>query len=148
MRNFSGRLSAILALGVVSTLALSGCTQAAEEIPVVSETPADETSVEIPGTPVGQVAQKMVDVMNADDDTTAADWEGQLHDSFTAQVSIDDFVDLLNTNIRPAQPFVPTAYEDRRPDRPDDLDRLRGPHHRAHLHAGSARVMKRTGHLR
>jgi hypothetical protein len=111
MRNFSGRLSAILALGVVSTLALSGCTQAAEEIPVVSETPADETSVEIPGTPVGQVAQKMVDVMNADDDTTAADWEGQLHDSFTAKVSIDDFVDLLNTNIRPAQPFVPTAYE-------------------------------------
>lgn len=113
MRNFSARLSAIFVLAAVSTLTLSGCSEGATEAPIASETPAGETpeAVEIPGTPAGQVAQQMVDVMNAEEDTTAADWEGKLHESFTAQVPIDDFVGLLNVNIRPAQPFVPTAYE-------------------------------------
>lgn len=126
MRNFSARrtrTSIFLALGAVAALTLTGCSgdgdgngEGPEETPVTEETPTTEApaqaeAIEIPDTPVGEVAQKMVDTMNAADDTTEADWEGLLHESFTAQVPVSDFVGLLNTNIRPAQPFVPTAYE-------------------------------------
>ena len=75
------------------------------------EAPTAE-AVQIPGdTALGQESQRIVEVLNAEADTTAADWEGTLHSSFTAEVSVDELVDLFNQNLRPAQPFTVTGYE-------------------------------------
>lgn len=71
---------------------------------------ADSVNISL-DTPVGQESQRIVDILNADEDTTTEQWAETLHSSFTAEVSVEELVDLLNHNIRPAQPFTVTQYE-------------------------------------
>ena len=77
----------------------SGDSQPAEAVEIDSATPA------------GEKARWIVGILNADDDTTVAQWESELHDTFLAEVSAEDLVDLLNTNIRPAAPYTVTAFD-------------------------------------
>ena len=95
-------LTALLA----AVLALAGCAPGGDR----SETAGE--NIELPGTRHGVELQRIVDLLNADDDTTAADWRDRLADSFTASVSVDDVVEIINGAIRPARPFTVTAYRE------------------------------------
>lgn len=112
------------ALGLSLAVTLSGCSaESPDEAPdtetaeATTASPApDENAatepVEIPtDTPAGEESQRILDLLNAEDDTTADDWDDRLHSSFTAEVSTEELVDLFNQNIRPAQPFTATGYE-------------------------------------
>lgn len=96
-----------LALVAAAALALTACAPAAGAPDSAAKTPS---SVEIADTPVGAKTSWIVDVLGAEEDTTAAEWEPHLDAAFTAQVSAAEVVDLLNTQIRPAAPFTVTAY--------------------------------------
>lgn len=100
------RISVTVAALVTMVLVLVGCTSQLEA-------PAPSTSaeiVEIPSTPVGDTARWVIDAFNADAEVSAALWEARLHPDFLAEVSADEIVQLLGTQIRPARPFVVTAY--------------------------------------
>lgn len=110
------------ALGVSVVVALSGCSSDAPEdtAETASATPAGsapaegETAepVEIPtDTPAGEESQRILDLLNAEEDTTVDDWDARLHSSFTAEVTTEELVDLFNQNLRPAQPFTAVGYE-------------------------------------
>ncbi|NLZ58597.1 MAG: hypothetical protein GX898_09940 [Corynebacterium sp.] len=109
---------ATTALVAGTAMMLSACssTDTPEETPNDSlntsqEAPAEE-SVEIPGdTAVGEESQTIVDMLNADEDTTVDVWEDKLHPSFTAEVPAEDMVEIFNQNLRPAKPFTVTNYE-------------------------------------
>jgi len=97
-------------------LGLASCATddaAEDEATTTQESPeAPETSVEIPSdTLAGEQSQHIVELLNADEDTTAADVEEHLHSSFTAEVSVDELVELFNQNLRPAQPFTVAEYQ-------------------------------------
>ena len=105
----------LLAVGAAFTFVACGSSDdsgnGSDDAAVTQETPAAE-AVEIPeDTAAGQESKRIVEILNAEEDTTAEDWEGHLHESFTAEVSVDELVELFNQNLRPAQPFTATNYE-------------------------------------
>ncbi|WOF21480.1 Cpe/LpqF family protein [Microbacterium betulae] len=107
--NASRRRASLVLVGVAAALSLSACASPGSSSPSDTGT----ASVEIDtATPAGEKAQWIVDLLNADEDTTVAEWEPELHESFVAEVSSDELVDLLNTDIRPAAPYTVTGYED------------------------------------
>lgn len=67
--------------------------------------------IDIPDTPAGQTTEWVLGVLDADDDTTAEEWDDRLHASFTAEVPAEELAELINTQIRPAGPFTVTDYE-------------------------------------
>ena len=105
--------SVLAAAGALMTLLLAACSAPTTEpapTPTTTTAPAAEP-VEIPDTPVGQVTQWILDEMNREADTKAADWESRLTKEFLAEVSAADIAGLINKQIRPARPLVPTAYQ-------------------------------------
>ena len=97
-----------------TTLVLSACSPSGSNKPSATGSPtttATATPVEIPQTPVGTTAQWIVDVLNSDEDSIAADWEGKLHSSFTKEVTAEDLVQLVNQQLRSAHPFTVTHYQ-------------------------------------
>lgn len=120
MKFFSrSRRFAISTVIVATTaVALSACssTDTTEEPSTDTVSSTQESAavdpVEIPGdTPAGEESQRLLDMLNAEEDATVADWEGKLHPSFTAEVPTEDVVALFNENLRPAQPFTVSNYE-------------------------------------
>lgn len=106
-----GLLASSVAIALASCASPESPTETPDEANGTQEAPVSEP-VDIPDdTPVGQESQRIVEILNADDDTTAQDWDDHLHDSFTAEVSVEELVDLFNQNLRPAQPFTATDYE-------------------------------------
>ncbi|MDN5742984.1 MAG: Cpe/LpqF family protein [Yaniella sp.] len=109
-------------LGLIFTasaaLAMTACSSgdapagSSSDSPNSSQDSTAADSVDIPGdTPVGEESQRIVDILNAKEDSTVDDWGSRLHASFTAEVSPEEIVELINQNIRPAQPFTVTNYE-------------------------------------
>lgn len=98
MRRLAGTVA------VIASLALAGCAGAAPA-PTPTETP-----VAIPATPVGERVSWILDALNAEADTSAAEWESALHPDFVAEVPASDVADLLNTQVRPARPLRVTDY--------------------------------------
>ncbi|MEV7693483.1 Cpe/LpqF family protein [Microbacterium sp. NPDC089189] len=95
----------LLAVAAVAVIAvMTACS------PVAEPAPASAGADLIADTPVGEKTQWILEVLEAEDDTTAAVWEPELHESFLAQVSAEDVAQLLNVQIRPAAPFTVTAY--------------------------------------
>lgn len=108
------RWKATLALltALITTLTLSACSPSNSGTPSSSGSPtAAPTPVNIPDTPVGAISQWIVDVLNAEEETVAADWEGKLHSSFMAEASAQDIAELVNQQLRPARPFTVTHYQ-------------------------------------
>ncbi|MGO1316964.1 MAG: serine hydrolase [Cellulomonadaceae bacterium] len=102
-------------------LVLSGCsggapgpaatvTDTSTAAPVGTPDPAPE-AVELPGTAVGTVAAWLLELLNGPEDVTAADVDGRFAEGFTREVGADDLAALLNNQLRPAAPYVPTSYE-------------------------------------
>lgn len=93
-------LSSLIA--VLTAAVLVACTTTAEPAPTAAPT--------IPATPVGEVAQWVIDELESETDADAGEWAERLHESFLAEVSADEIVELLNQQIRPARPFELTNY--------------------------------------
>ena len=105
------RAMTALALTVTAVMALSACAGAEPKPVESSATPsAPPVSVTIPSTPVGERMQQIVDLLNREDDLVDADLEGLFDSSFTDVVTVADVVQLLNGQIRPAQPIAITDY--------------------------------------
>lgn len=107
-----------LILAASATLAMTSCSSSdapagsSSDSTNASQDSVADDAVDIPGdTPVGEESQRIVDILNAEEDSTVEDWAGHLHASFTAEVSAEEIVELVNQNIRPAQPFTVTNYE-------------------------------------
>lgn len=97
------RLTALVSL--VAVTALAACTSA-------KPSPADDSpaSVEIPATPVGERMTWILDVFEAEADTTPGEWARVLDENFQKQVPAEQVAEMTNRQIRPAAPFTVTAY--------------------------------------
>lgn len=97
------RLTALISL--VAVTALAACTSA-------KPSPADDSpaSVEIPATPVGERMTWILDVFEAEADTTPGEWARVLDENFQKQVPAEQVAEMTNRQIRPAAPFTVTAY--------------------------------------
>lgn len=97
------RLTALVSLAAVA--ALTACTSA-RPAPPASPT----ASVDIPATPVGERMTWIIDVFEAEADTTAGEWARVLDENFQEQVPAEQVAEMVNRQIRPAAPFTVTAY--------------------------------------
>lgn len=97
------RLTALVSL--VTVAALTACASAK---PAPSGSPA--ASVDIPATPVGERMSWIIDVFEAEDDTTPGAWTRVLDENFQKQVPAAQVSEMVNRQIRPAAPFTVTAY--------------------------------------
>lgn len=97
------RLTALVSL--VAVAALTACASAK---PAPSGSPA--ASVDIPATPVGERMTWIIDVFEAEDDTTPGAWARVLDENFQKQVPAEQVAEMVNRQIRPAAPFTVTAY--------------------------------------
>lgn len=98
---------------VVAAMAISGCGSSRTAVEVESaesELPAVE-AVEIPGTPVGERTQWIIDLLNGEDDIAAEDFDGVFAQVFLDAVETDDVLALLNSNLRTARPYSVIRYE-------------------------------------
>ncbi len=107
------RIAALGAGALIAAVALTACGSADDSDVAASDTAVADVAddVEIPDTPAGQTTEWVLEVLDADGDTAAEDWEDRLHPSFTVEVSADELAELVNTQIRPAGPFTVTDYE-------------------------------------
>src|SRR5699024_4302466 len=133
------RSAKLFTVGVLAALLLSACggedeTQqleqsAAAEAPTPlsgaetqepGEQPAEtdsspeagaEHSVELPQTPAGEAARYVLSVLNAEQDSTAEDWEGRLHQEALEELAPTDLATVINTTIRPQGPWSAVAYD-------------------------------------
>ncbi|WP_394685896.1 Cpe/LpqF family protein, partial [uncultured Microbacterium sp.] len=97
------RLTALVSL--VAVAALAACASAK---PAPSGSPA--ASVDIPATGVGERMAWIIDVFEAEDDTTPGAWARVLDENFQKQVPAEQVAEMVNRQIRPAAPFTVTAY--------------------------------------
>lgn len=97
------RLTALVSLAAVA--ALTACTSA-RPAPPASPT----ASVDIPATPVGERMTWIIDVFEAEADTTAGEWARVLDENFQKQVPAEQVAEMVNRQTRPAAPFTVTAY--------------------------------------
>lgn len=97
------RLTALVSL--VTVAALAACASAK---PAPSGSPA--ASVDIPATPVAERLSWIIDVFEAEDDTTPGAWTRVLDENFQKQVPAEQVSEMVNRQIRPAAPFTVTAY--------------------------------------
>ncbi|MGF3054279.1 serine hydrolase [Microbacterium sp. YY-03] len=110
--SFIRNLLSVVAVTATAVLALSACTASTPEPkPTTSKTTDAAPPATIPSTPVGERMQTIVDLLNQEADLAEADLEGLFDSTFTDAVPLPDVVQLLNVQIRPAQPIVITAYE-------------------------------------
>ena len=107
----------VLASVFAASLTVTGCSNADDSTTSSDETQStpQEAATEVVDiateTPAGEESQRIVDLLNAEEDTTAEDREATLHPSFTEEVSVAELVELFNQNLRPAQPFTVTNYD-------------------------------------
>ncbi|MDR4534704.1 serine hydrolase [Glutamicibacter sp. PS] len=105
-----------LTIAVLVPLSLAGCTSQgtdpATESPAASSPAASHpTPVAIPQTPAGTKAEKILDILNAPEESTENDWNEELAKSFTDAVSVQQVVELTNRQLRGAGPYTVVGYE-------------------------------------
>lgn len=80
------------------------------ESPSQTGSPAGARS-EIPQTPAGEITTEVVELINAETESTPADWRDRLHESFSAQISAEELAEIINTSIRPGAPWTVSDYQ-------------------------------------
>lgn len=68
-------------------------------------------SMNIPATAVGDITEHVVDTLNAEQDSTADDWEGLLNESFREELDEQELAEVINQSLRPGSPWTATDYE-------------------------------------
>ncbi|GAB3842941.1 serine hydrolase [Nesterenkonia populi] len=72
---------------------------------------ASESSISFPDDPAGELAEEIFEILNAEQNTSAEQWEDRLSEDFVAEVDAEEFAEILNQNLRPAAPWDATDYE-------------------------------------
>lgn len=98
------RVTGFAAAALTTSLALTGCSS------MTPDTGVGE-AVDVPDTAIGERTQWVVDILNAEEDSTEDEWEEALHPNFLEEVPASEFVTIVNENVRPAKPFTVTDYE-------------------------------------
>ncbi|WP_150462085.1 serine hydrolase [Nesterenkonia ebinurensis] len=111
------------------TLALSACGTGEEDetaepdngtVQSPQETDETETAdddapsadpAELPDTPAGQTAEYVLEVINAEEDSTAQDWQDRLSESFRAELDEASVAEFINEQLRPAAPWTATGHQ-------------------------------------
>lgn len=106
------RLSAWGALAVTAGLVLSGCSSSPTAPADSSETSEPAEAVAIPQTTAGLQIQWMLDLLNADADIAANDFDGKFTMSFTEEAPAETVAEQMNVGVRPDKPFLVTGYQD------------------------------------
>lgn len=75
-----------------------------------SEEPPSE-SVDLPDTPAGATTEHTLEVLNAEEDSSAEDWDDMLQEELSEVMSADELAEVLNLQIRPARPFTAIDYQ-------------------------------------
>lgn len=107
-------------LGVagVALLLLTSCgsddqEQPPEDQPTVMEGAGHTADgVELPETASGEAAADVLEILNAEQDSTEDDWEDRLSTSFTEEVSAEELAEALNSQFRPVGPWTVVEHED------------------------------------
>lgn len=105
----SRRVNRPSAIGVAllgATLALTACTT---DAPDNVQTQSAE-KITLPDSELGQSVEWVVGQLNSDSEATDADWEGKLSPTLTAEMTTQELVAVINTEVRPGAPFVPTDF--------------------------------------
>lgn len=97
------------ALALALVLGLAGCG-AGETSPDKSSSAAAATPVSIPETELGTTVTWTLEQLNAKEEVSAEAWAPRLAESLSAELSAEDFVEVLNTEIRPQGPFTPISF--------------------------------------
>lgn len=92
------------------TAVLSVLAAAAFTVRVGGSANGSSTSVDLPPTPVGERMAWVIGILEAGEDTTAAEWSEVLHEEFQRHVPAEQVAALLNGQVRSAAPFTVTAY--------------------------------------
>lgn len=131
----SSHLPGIAATALTGALLLSGCgngedseaeLEEAQEEPTPLDAVDDEQEaegedgqdspeaepVDFPGTLSGETAEYIVQVLNAEEASTAEDWENRLSETFRSEYDEAELAEVINTGLRPAAPFTPTDHTD------------------------------------
>ncbi len=111
------RSRAPLAAGVAAVLLLTSCGTAEEQPPEDQPTVMDGAEgvaegVDLPETSSGETAREVLEILNAEADSTAGDWEDRLAEPFLDQVSAEELAEILNEQFRPVGPWTATDHED------------------------------------
>lgn len=93
-----------------STNATAPATSAQPTEPSTSPEPTPLPEVDLPATPVGEMAQFVVDALNAPEDVAPADLEPRLSDAILAEMPAVELADVVNTMVRPMGPFRATGF--------------------------------------
>lgn len=116
-----------LAWAATFSLTLVSCGEAEPDSGLsetdASETPAETSSAEedevsgsvqseIPETSVGEVTERILEIYNGQEDSSAQDWEELLSDEFLADFPMDQFLYMVNIEIRPQGPFSVIDYQE------------------------------------
>lgn len=99
-------LSVIGAIILGASLTLTGCVGQESGGGQSQST----TQVAFPDSELGQNAEWVLEQLNGDADTIAADWKGKLAPTLVAEMTPQDLVDIINSEIRPRGPFTPTDF--------------------------------------
>lgn len=72
---------------------------------------AEPEAAELPDTPAGETAEYVLEVINADQNSTAEDWQGRLSGSFRAQLDESELAEFINQQLRPGSPWTATGHQ-------------------------------------
>lgn len=75
------------------------------------EPDSDSEPIDFPETPAGTAAKHALEVLNAEEDSHAEDWDDRLHEELSGLMSADELAEVFNLQIRPAGPFTAIDYQ-------------------------------------
>lgn len=116
----TGMRDSVRTFGVagVALLLLTSCGSDDQERPPEDQPTVMEGAghtaegVELPETASGEAAGDVLEIINAEQDSTESDWEGRLAESFTEEVSAEELAQTVNSQFRPVGPWTAVEHED------------------------------------
>ncbi|WP_162301603.1 serine hydrolase [Nesterenkonia muleiensis] len=85
-------------------------TATVEGVPGEQEEAAEPEPVDFPSTAVGEATEHTLEVLNAEEESTAVDWEGRLSEALLAEMDESELAETINQDLRPVAPLTATDY--------------------------------------
>ena len=109
----------LLTLLTATTLALTGCVadpDVADVLPDQGSVPTHVAEVTFPDTPAAQTSEWVVEEINGVRAINKQDWYSRVSPELSEEIPVDSLVGTLNSQLRPSLPFVPSDYEEPKPN--------------------------------
>lgn len=105
----------ILTALVATTLTITGCTadpELADDLPDQGSVPTHVTETTFPETDVANMSQWVVEEINDVRAIDKGDWYSRVSPELSEDIPVDSLVGTLNSQLRPALPYVASDYEE------------------------------------